>query len=452
LLPYLASVVLGFSCIAVAALIVRRKPGDRGVLTIASLLVVVGWSTAGTHVIFESVYPQWQVPLRVLGVTGFGCLTLVLYVFPDGRFVPQWTKWPALVNLLISPLNALDSPINPQRWPVALSTVFALLTLAVPLAAQVYRYRVVSTVQQRQQTKWVGFSVLILSLGSLPIILASWLAPELSAPGPRGLVFHLLSNSWLALLMLLVPLSIAVAVLRLRLWDVDPLLNRTLVYGTLTLLAGTLYILTLGLLGALFQAPDNLVFSLLAAGLIAVLFEPARRALQHSVNRLMYGDRHNPYGVVTRLAERLECAPAPEAVLATIAQTVREAFLVPYAAVELSGSTGRALAVVHDPLHSPIRVDPPRTDQDLRVPLTYQGGPVGSLTVAPRSPGEEFSGHDRRLLDDLGRHAGTALYAVRAATELQLAREIWSAQARRSDADCDVICMTDWDRCSQPSA
>ena len=57
------------------------------------------------------------------------------------------------------------------------------------------------------------------------------------------------------------------------------------------------------------------------------------------------------------------------------------------------------------------------------MPLAYQGEPVGSLTVAPRSPGEEFSGHDRRLLDDLGRHAGTALYAVRTATELQLARE-----------------------------
>ena len=167
--------------------------------------------------------------------------------------------------------------------------------------------------------------------------------------------------------MLLVPLAIAVAVLRLRLWDVDPLLNRTLVYGTLTLLAGALYILTLGLLGALFQAPDNLVFSLLAAGVIAVLFEPARRGLQHSVNRLMYGDRDNPYGVVTRLAERLEGAPAPEAVLATIAQTVREAFRVPYAAVELSGSTGRALAVVHDPPDSPIRVDPRRTDPDLRL-------------------------------------------------------------------------------------
>ena len=88
----------------------------------------------------------------------------------------------------------------------------------------------------------------------------------MSAPGVRGLVFHLISGGWLALLMLLVPLAIAVAVLRLRLWDVDPLLNRTLVYGTLTVLAGGLYILALGLLGAIFQVPDNLVFSLLAAG------------------------------------------------------------------------------------------------------------------------------------------------------------------------------------------
>ena len=109
-------------------------------------------------------------------------------------------------------------------------------------------------------------------------------------------------------------------------------------YGTLTLLAGR-YIVTSGLLSAIFRTPDTVAFSLLAAGVIAVLFEPGRRWLQRTVNGLMYGERDNPYAVMTRLAQRLEGSSAPELVLTTIAQTVREAFRVPYAAIELDSST-----------------------------------------------------------------------------------------------------------------
>ena len=418
---YLSSVGLGVVCLAVAALIVWRKPDDRGTLIISGLLAVFGWSTAGPHIILASIYPEWQVVLRAVGITAFGCLTLVLYVFPDGSFVPRWTRWAALVNIAMSPLNALDSPLNPQTWPAPISVAVGLAILAIPLLAQVYRYRVVSNAEQRQQTKWVGLSVLILTLGSAPVLVLWWLVPDLPSPGVRGLVFHLLVNGWLALLMLLVPTAIGLAVLRFRLWDVDPLLNRTLVYGTLTLLAGALYIVTAGLLSALFQTPDNIVFSLLAAGVIAVLFEPGRRWLQRTVNRLMYGERDNPYGVITRLAQRLEGAPAPEAVLTTIAQTVREAFRVPYSAIELHGSDGHVLTAVRDPPGArPFGLEP---RDEVHLALAYQGEPVGSMTVAARGPGESFSAHDRGLLDDLARHAGTAVYAVRAATELQLARE-----------------------------
>ena len=422
LFVYLSSVVLGLVLLAVAALVVWRKPHDRGVLTIAFLLAWSGWATAGTHLNLESLYPEWQVFLRALGITAFSCLTLVLYLFPDGSFVPRWTRWPALITMLIAPLNALDSPVNTLNWPAPLSVSVALVSLAIPLWSQVYRYRARSNAQQRQQTKWVALSVVILTLGSAPVLVAWWLVPDLSAPGVRGFQFHLVSNTWLALLTLLVPIAITLALLRLRLWDVDPLLNRTLVYGTLTLLAGTVYIVAFGLLSAVFQTPGNVVFSLLAAGLIAVLFEPGRRWLQRTVNRLMYGERDDPYLVLTRLAQRLEGAPPPEAVLTTIAQAVREAFRVPYAAIELSGSAGDVLTAVQDP-HDQRSNAHIRQSDDVSLSLAYRGEPVGSLIVAARRPGESFSSRDRRLLDDLGRHVGTAVYAVRAATELQLARE-----------------------------
>ncbi|HEX8509956.1 MAG TPA: GAF domain-containing sensor histidine kinase, partial [Propionibacteriaceae bacterium] len=420
---YLASVLLGSVCIAVAAFIVWQKPHDQGAVTISSLLAVFGWATGGTHLILESLYPEWQVLLRAVGITAFGCLTLLLYVFPDGSFVPRWTVWAAVVTTLMSPLNALDAPVNPLSWPAPISVTVGLVSLAIPLLAQVHRYRLVSDTQQRQQTKWVALSVVILTFGSAPVVAIWWLAPDVSAPGVSGLQMHLFSNAWLALLMLLVPIAIMMAVLRLRLWDVDPLLNRTLVYGTLTLLAGSLYIVTSGLLSAVFQNPGNVVSSLLAAGVIAVLFDPGRRWLQGNVNRLMYGERDNPYLVMSRLARRLEGAPAPEAVLTTITQTVREAFRVPHATIELSGWNGEVLAALHDPPEERRPDAGARAADGFSLPLAYRGESIGRLIVAPRAAGERFSTHDQRLLEDLARHAGTAVYAVRAATELQLARE-----------------------------
>ena len=93
---------------------------------------------------------------------------------------------------------------------------------------------------------------------------------------------------------LLVPLAIGFAVLRYRLWDIDALINRTLVYGLLTACVIGLYILVVALLGTLLSALGNLSISLLATGLVAVLFHPLRERLQQAVNRLMFGERDDP--------------------------------------------------------------------------------------------------------------------------------------------------------------
>src|SRR5256886_4225507 len=134
---------------------------------------------------------------------------------------------------------------------------------------------------------------------------------------------------------LLVPLSLGIAILRYRLWDIDVIINRTLVYGTLTASIVSIYVLIVGGLGVLLQAQGNLVISLLATGLIAVLFQYLRDRLQQGVNRLMYGERDAPYVVLSRLGQRLEATLAPQAVLPTIVETVAQALKLPYAAVAL---------------------------------------------------------------------------------------------------------------------
>ena len=146
---------------------------------------------------------------------------------------------------------------------------------------------------------------------------------------------------------LLVPLSIGVAILRSRLWDIDVLISRTLVYGALSASVVAIYVLVVGYLGALFQTSASLAISLVATGLVAVLFGPLRDQLQRGVNRLLYGARDEPYTVLANLGQRLDSAIDSAAVLPTIVATVRDALKLPYVAIVLDQEGRAALAARH---------------------------------------------------------------------------------------------------------
>jgi signal transduction histidine kinase len=152
----------------------------------------------------------------------------------------------------------------------------------------------------------------------------------------------------------------------------------------------------------------------LGAGLVAVLFAPLRERLQRGVNRLMYGERDDPYAVLSRMGERLEATLAPKAVLPTIAETIAQALKLPYVAIEL-GHDGEFVKEAEHGKRPP--------DAPFVLPLAYGTETVGRLVTSHRSPGEEFSTSDRKLLEDLARQVGVAAHAVRLATDLQRSRE-----------------------------
>jgi len=162
-------------------------------------------------------------------------------------------------------------------------------------------------------------------------------------------------------------------------------------------------VLVVGGLGEVLRLRGNLIVSLLATGIVAVLFAPLRTRLQRGVNHLMYGERDEPYAVLSRLGERLEASLAPEAVLPTAVRTVREALRVPYAAIELErdGTLETAAAAGEPGPGSP------------SFPLVYGGETIGRLVLGPRAGEEAFSPADRRLLGDLVHQIGVAAHAVR---------------------------------------
>jgi signal transduction histidine kinase len=422
---YFITIVVIFALVWFAAgtIIFLRRSDDRMALFVAFFLVTFGLAFANNPLNLVVAYPFLWLPSAFVGFLGMASVGVLLYLFPDGRFVPRWTKWLAAAWVVLqAPIYFFPaSPFNMEHW---LDTIQLTLNLAIIigalLAAQIYRYRRVSSQLQRQQTKWLIFSfalamAILLGLDFLNLLLTS-----------SDIVGELIGNTSIYISLSMIPISICVAILRYRLWDIDILINRSLVYGTLTASVIGLYVLAVAYLGALFQS-SSLLLSLIATGLVAVLFQPLRDRLQRGVNRLMYGERDDPYAVIARLGERLEAALAPDAVLPTIVQTVRDALKLPYAAIALKQGEATVIAAesgdagLEKGVGEKIAAQP--ASPIFQLPLTYQGEVLGQLLLAPR-PGESgFSAADRRLLDGLARQAGVAAHAVRLTADLQRSRE-----------------------------
>jgi two-component system, NarL family, sensor kinase len=359
---------------------------------------------------------EWIWPL------GFGVVACVMLLFPDGRPLSRrW--WPtvwlagigggmAAVGIALSPgplaeFTVVSNPFGLDRAGPVIDILVTVGMLGLGLAllaagvSLVLRFRRARS-EQRQQLKWLAYAT-SLTATTLLVSVVSFLMS-----GTAPILIEVLVICALAA----IPVASGVAILRYRLYDIDLLINRSLVYGALTATVIAVYVLVVGWLGAVFQARGSLGVSLVGAGVVAVLFAPARDRLQRAVNRLLYGDRDDPYGALSRLGQRLEAAAPPSQVLPEVAETVARALRLPYVAILSGGERTAAYGI-------------PRAagDQVLRIPLAYRGEQVGELVAEPRVGSDGFSAQDRRLLDDLARQVGVTIQAGRLTRDLQRSRE-----------------------------
>ncbi len=412
-----ASLVV-FYCVAL--LIARRKWDDWFALFVSAALLMVAFGFIGrsdttTYVLPDRLQPI--VPGLILGTTVIFIFSwlLLFYLLPDGRFVPRWSAWFALLPLpgmlllllaenfrrLIPP--QLRATFDNLGWGAVMTSL--MITVMVGLLAQFYRYRRVATPTQRQQMKWILVGLVIQPLFILVTIFGLGLPIASHWSALISLLFGLVAITML-------PITIGLAVFRRRLWDVAPLINRSLVYGGLTLLVLALYVGLVGLAFVLFGETSNLLLAALAVGVAALLAQPLRAGLQRVVNRLMYGDRDDPATVLARLGDRLATAAAPAETLPALVQTIAQTLKLPYVAIESGEEEPVVLAETGRKPASP-----------LRLPLVYHAAPVGELLVAPRAPDEPFTPAERRLLDNVARQAGAAVYAAQLTDRLQRSRE-----------------------------
>jgi signal transduction histidine kinase len=409
----------------IGALIVSRRPGNRiGLLFLASGLGISVAVTAFEYAIYADLTNPGSLPGALWGVRinewlaliPFVAFAFLFLVFPDGHLPSRRWQPVALFALLSMGWLELNSivptvPLDPAR-------AFALVAMLLCATAPVVRYGH-SGSEEQQQIKWFAF--------------AAFPAAALLVPGlffnPSGLYFVPF-----VIVMAAVPFAAAIAIFRYRLYDIDFIISKTLVYGGLAGFVTAVYIVVVVVVGAFVGATELL--SLVATAAVALAFQPMRLRFQGIARRVVYGDRASPYETLSTFSERLSKTYSIDDVPPSMARILAEGTGASRAEVWLRvGSELRPAASwppEHGPSASPVPVNHnahPRIVHGSRVEATiretdvrHQGDLLGALVVT-KSPYEPFTPAEEKLLSHLSSQAGLVLRNVALVADLRESRQ-----------------------------
>jgi signal transduction histidine kinase len=448
---------LGF--IPVGLLLALRKPENPiGWLALVSLLLlgfesltaIVGLDLLsardglGPYVLILSAL--WNAPGGGLEV---GLLALLL-VFPDGHLPsPRWRGLllgviaVGVVGLILCLINPTPGALSAGPTAAggtaptsllaipgiggavnALSTVANVMSYvaAVLVLASVFLRLRGADADRRHQIKWVAFAsaVAVTTLIVLNII------PVGNSGEPPGWYFAT-AGPLLVIAGLSVPTAIGVAVLKYRLYDIDVIISRTLVYGSLAVLITAVYVGIAVGIGTLVGSggKPNLALSILATAIVAIGFQPMRERMQTVANRLVYGKRATPYEVLSEFSERVSETYAADEVLPRMARVLQEGTGAESATVWLRGNAELRPAATYPDASQPgepvlIRDDvlPLLPGATRAVEVRHHGEMLGALSVT-RHRGEALTPVEEKLVDDLAHQAGLVLKNVGLSADLQ---------------------------------
>jgi signal transduction histidine kinase len=359
-------------------------------------------------------------------------LAFILLLFPHGHLLSRrWrvVGWAAVAFPLVAAFSTAVSDVNfsaPTNFPMlrdpvqllpksAVSPLYgaaqtlSLVTILVAAASLVWRFRR-SRGEERQQLKWIAFAGLLTALGFLVLSLV----PNGPEPVLAFIVF-----------VPLVALAAAVAILKYRLYDIDVVINKTLVYGSLAAFITAVYVAIVVGIGSLVGegGHQNLALSIAATAVVAVGFQPVRERIQRLANRLVYGKRATPYEVLSEFSARMGGAQASEELLPRMARILAEGTGASDALVwlkvgqELRPEARWPEAELPASLPMPDGRLPDLPDATLALPVTHRGDLLGALTLA-KAAGERLTPAEDKLAADLAAQAGLVLRNVRLTEEL----------------------------------
>ena len=447
-LSSLSAVLISVPTGAIGVLLAARRPSNPAgwLLGAFAVLYVLGGlgSDYGFHWLYgHDLSRSLVAPMMLLGAAAsqlaFPLLITFLLVFPDGHLLSRRWRLAIWLNTLLAALASLVALLDPnivgdghRQLPnpiglagahpalMAINNVvgggaFVVLT-AVGLISLGIRYRRADA-DTRQQAKWLGAGVVVLvaavAVGLITSPTSTWTTPIPIAAETIGFTVF--------------PLCLGVAVLKYRLYGIDLVVNRALVYAALAVFITSVYVGIAVGIGTLVGSggKPNLGLSIVATAIVAIGFQPLRERLQRVANRLVYGERATPYEVLSQFSERVAESYASDDVLPRMARVLAEGTNADLAEVWLrSGDVLRRAAVfplqptvpaaVH--VNSAAELSIPAADR--AVAVRHQGDALGALTVTKRR-GESLTPIEIKLMDDLANQAGLVLKNVGLTADLQ---------------------------------
>ena len=294
---YLAvTLVSALLCYAVAALLIWRKSDDWMALLVSLMLMSFSSGMISNGVRFSQWFGlAWAGHLSSLfDQINLIILQLVFLLFPGNRFEPRWTRWTIALPIGVGSLLVFFPRFTSSALVNAIDSILFASILLSLVIAQVYRYRRASTPAQRQQTKWIVYSLAVSIILVAGLLVIPHLAFQmLTYPGGLlGSASNIVANAFLTL----IPLSFGVAMLRYRLYDIDIIINRTLVYVTLTALLALIYLGSIIGVQSLFRGilnQNNDVAIVVSTLAIAALFQPLRHRIQTIIDRRFYRRKYD---------------------------------------------------------------------------------------------------------------------------------------------------------------
>jgi hypothetical protein len=303
----------------VGAVIFWRRSDDR-MAFLVSLILLTYWTGLTFPYHLLDLPRLWEASATVVVFVGEAAFILFALVFPDGHFVPRWTRWfwiwyiVAFAPFVLFPY----SPLSLWQHPL-LNVLVSVYVLGIIVSVQVYRYKWVSNAAQRQQTKWVALGIVAMLAGYPTFLVINLLQV--------GVLASLLGYTAGLVLFLVLWLTIVVAILRHRLYDIDIIINRALVYGMLTVLLAGVYDGSIILLHEVFRAlpGQQSGLAIVASTLvIAALFTPIRRRIQTFIDRRFYRSKYDARKTLEAFSRKLRDETDIDALNDDLVGVVRE--------------------------------------------------------------------------------------------------------------------------------
>jgi two-component system NarL family sensor kinase len=399
----------------------RRSRNPLGWLMLA-LALAHGVTAASREYSLHALAPHSNLPFGVaaLWLSGwtyidFPLVIPLFFLFPDGRLAGRaWrlvfvtgmaaaTAAAVAIATFPGPMLDTSTPVNPFAWPwlgreferlgdwtvyvLVAASLLGIVSMLVKAAAAV------GSARRGIVLVAIAATAMTLEVGHEDI----W--PSFNGEEYVG-----------AAVVMLVVVAMALAILRYGVYEIDLVVRRTVVYGGLTLVLGVAYVGSVVIASAL--GGSRPLGAVPAAVLVALLFAPVRDRLQRASDRLLFGERDDPYAVISNLGERLD-ASDPSNMLPTLAETVAQTLRLSYVAIELERDEGREVVAQRGELRG----------APVILPLAYGGEQVGTISLGPRTPGERFTVSELRLFVDIARQAAVAAHAVLLTEDLQRSRE-----------------------------